>query len=132
MGRYLKSVSMKAADGTVLKFPFCCTKCKKESCSLPCDDYAAEMGNVKCSKFDMEWDIEDRWLSMLTGICIISIGLIIGALILKLPPRQYVEFSSNFTLTDRRDISTTFKDNAGHGGVNKSQETTTNVGLSRR
>lgn len=77
MGRYLKSVSMKAFDGSAIKIPFCCIYCKKDQCKFPCPEYADEMNGQKCSRFEMEFGEmvgwPEFWLSVLRNVIYLAI-----------------------------------------------------------
>ena len=85
MERYLKYVSMKAFDGSAIKIPFCCINCKKDQCKLPCQEYADEMKDQRCSRFEMEFGIYDDWRDSLWKMIIqiiLAIGLVIAGCIL--------------------------------------------------
>lgn len=81
MTRYLKSASMKGLDGGAVKMPFCCINCKKNRCKVPCDEYADEMKDQKCSRLEMEFGIHDGWWDSLRKIIIqiiLAVGLVIA------------------------------------------------------
>lgn len=80
MERYLKSVSMKGLDGRAVKMPLCCINCEKNKCKIPCKEYADEMKDQKCSRFEMEFGVRDGWWEPLRKI-IIQITLAIGLVI---------------------------------------------------
>ena len=61
MGRYLKSVSMRAFDGTTIKPPLCCISCTKSVCDVPCTEYETKMKDVRCSCFEMEFGMTETW-----------------------------------------------------------------------
>ena len=61
MGRYLKSVSMRAFDGTTIKPPLCCISCTKSICEIPCKKYETAMKDVRCSCFVMEFGMTETW-----------------------------------------------------------------------
>lgn len=80
MERYLKSVSVKAFDGSAIKIPFCCINCKKDQCGLPCQEYADEMKEQKCSRFEMEFGVHEGFSDYLKrhGVqLVLAIGLMI-------------------------------------------------------
>ena len=80
MARYLKSVSVKAVDGTAIKIPFCCINCAKNKCKIPCKEYVDEMKEQKCSCLEMEFGIQGGWWDCVKNIgvqLVLAIGLVL-------------------------------------------------------
>lgn len=75
MGRYLKSVSMRAFDGTTIKPPLCCISCTKSVCDVPCTEYETKMKDVRCSCFEMEFGMTEVWTKLDILKCVFKCGL---------------------------------------------------------
>lgn len=81
MGRYLKSVSMKAFDGNAIRIPICCEGCKEDFCKLPCQKFADAVKGQECSHFEMVFGVHEDWWDLLKKIIIqviLAIGLVIA------------------------------------------------------
>lgn len=87
MGRYLKSISMRAFDGTTIKPPLCCISCAKSICDIPCEEYETKMGDARCSCFEMEFGMTETRAESTERICkgisyvIFIVGVIISFII---------------------------------------------------
>ena len=68
MERYLKSLSMRAKDGSVLVPPVCCINCKDKECPSSCEKFQKVMGDIKCTLVEMEFGRVDTWWELLWRI----------------------------------------------------------------
>ncbi len=68
MERYLKSLSMRAKDGSVLVPPVCCINCKDKKCPSSCEKFQNVMGDIKCTLVEMEFGRVDTWWELLCRI----------------------------------------------------------------
>ena len=78
MGRYLKSISMRAFDGTTINPPLCCISCTKSICDIPCKEYETKMGDARCSCFEMEFGMTESINVLKCVFYLILVGIVIS------------------------------------------------------
>lgn len=81
MERYIKSISIRSSNGSVIMPPLCCLHCKNQTCEIPCDKYETMMKGVTCSSFDIEWTTHTCWYQELSTVLLVLLftgGCVLG------------------------------------------------------